>query len=108
MPEFAYLGRPRWTGPWINPNTFGALMAVGVVLACGMLLECWRQSPSWSRRLGIAFTLCALPLLSNGLLRSYSRGSWLAAAGGLVFIALALRYRSSRREEAPISSPGQK
>jgi len=33
---FHYLGQGRWSGPWDNPNTFGILMAVGVVLAGGM------------------------------------------------------------------------
>ena len=30
---FQYRGQARWSGPWDNPNTFGVLMGVGVVLA---------------------------------------------------------------------------
>jgi hypothetical protein len=32
---FQYRGQGRWSGPWDNPNTFGMLMGVGVVLALG-------------------------------------------------------------------------
>ena len=32
---FQYRGQGRWSGPWDNPNTFGMLMGVGVVLAVG-------------------------------------------------------------------------
>ena len=34
-----YRGQGRWCGPWDNPNTFGILMAVGVVLAVGRLVQ---------------------------------------------------------------------
>jgi hypothetical protein len=34
---FQYRGLARWSGPWDNPNTFGMLMGVGLVLALGSL-----------------------------------------------------------------------
>jgi hypothetical protein len=37
--EFQYRGQPRWTGPWDNPNLFGVLMGVGVILSVGLLVS---------------------------------------------------------------------
>jgi len=37
--EFQYRGQPRWTGPWDNPNLFGVLMGVGVILAGGLVVQ---------------------------------------------------------------------
>src|SRR5208282_30340 len=34
---FQYRGQGRWSGPWDNPNTFGVMMGVGVVLTLGSL-----------------------------------------------------------------------
>lgn len=45
MQRFQYRGGARWNGPWENPNLFGMLMGVGVVLALGQLLWCWRKNP---------------------------------------------------------------
>jgi hypothetical protein len=36
---FQYRGQARWSGPWKNPNAFGVLMGVGVVLAVGRLVQ---------------------------------------------------------------------
>jgi hypothetical protein len=36
---FQYRGQGRWTGPWDNPNTFGMLMGVGLILAVGRLVQ---------------------------------------------------------------------
>ena len=36
---FQYRGQARWAGPWDNPNTFGVLMGVGLVLAVGKLVQ---------------------------------------------------------------------
>ena len=41
--EYFYRGQPRWTGPWDNPNLFGVLMGVGVVLAGGLLVQSLRS-----------------------------------------------------------------
>ena len=36
--QFQYRGLNRWSGPWDNPNVFGMLMGVGVVIGVGMLV----------------------------------------------------------------------
>ena len=36
---FQYRGLGRWSGPWDNPNTFGVLMGVGLVLALGLIMS---------------------------------------------------------------------
>lgn len=37
--SFQYRGQTRWSGLWGNPNTFGMLMGVGLVLAIGSILS---------------------------------------------------------------------
>ena len=37
--NFYYQGMRRWSGVWDNPNLFGLLMGVGVVLAAGLLAQ---------------------------------------------------------------------
>jgi O-antigen ligase len=95
--EFQYRGQPRWTGAWDNPNTFGALMGVGVVLALGLAGERWRmESGGWRRGLRLAVTaiwLGAAATLAVGLIKSYSRGAWLAT---LVAVAYLLLTHASR------------
>ena len=88
--RFAYVGRERWTGPWSTPNTFGPLMAAGLVLACGLLVQSWQHRKRWLGRIGILTSLGGAVMLGHALLRSYSRGSWLAAGAGLVFFAFCL------------------
>ena len=39
---YRYRSGGRWTGPWDNPNIFGVMMGVGLVLAVGKVLV---QSP---------------------------------------------------------------
>ena len=36
---FQYRGQVRWSGLWNNPNTFGMLMGVGLMLAVGMIVQ---------------------------------------------------------------------
>lgn len=91
---FYYREQERWIGPYYNPNTFGLLMGVGVVLAVGLLIwnfgsrtnngdtssfRGWR----WLRRLffGAGVGLCGL-----GLVNSFSRGSWLGTFCGLTYL----------------------
>ncbi len=94
--EFFYRGQQRWTGPWDNPNLFGLLMGVGVVLAVGLLGASYRlrvagldapRSRGWRiSRLEILFPIllfASAALCGYGLIRSYSRGAWLGTAVGL-------------------------
>ncbi len=88
--QFRYREAIRLTGPWENPNIFGLLMAVGLVLALGSLVTIIEQRFNEPARrvspLLVAYiTLCFLAagLLGRGLLYSYSRGAWLSAALGV-------------------------
>jgi hypothetical protein len=53
---FQYRGQGRWSGPWDNPNTFGMLMGVGLLLAVGRLVQsrmnadCGVRSAEFSKR----------------------------------------------------------
>jgi hypothetical protein len=99
--EFQYRGQPRWTGPWDNPNLFGVLMGVGVVLAVGLLVSDFRfqvsgpkpepsnlQSSTWRTVYWLKqfFLLAATILCGFGLVKSYSRGAWLGTAVGVGFL----------------------
>jgi len=94
LPQFQYHGRIRWQGPWWNPNTFGLLMAVGLVLVLGLAWHEFTVKPTSERgrRLNggffwLAFYVVALGLMVIGLVNSYSRGAWLGAAIGLAYLA---------------------
>jgi O-antigen ligase len=103
---FLYLARDRWTGPWNNPNTFGTLMAAGFVLACGLSASLLFAPGNWRKWTGLLLLLPPLVLLGTALGRSYSRGAWVAAAAGLMFLTwritqtLALREQLNRRQQS--------
>jgi len=82
-----YYHGPRWMGLWENPNTYGMLMGAGVALAIGLLaanskFKIQNSKTNWF--LGIAVFM-----LGVGLVMSYSRGAWLGAAMGLLYLAWA-------------------
>lgn len=109
MPRKYYNG-PRWVGLWDNPNEYGVLMSAGVVLAAGMLLV-FAAGCGWHGFLSRSllprtatpaqedsvqgrrrFTRGAILLLGGfmmwvGLLLSFSRGAWVGAAVGLLYLA---------------------
>jgi O-antigen ligase len=79
--EFQYHGIPRWTGVWDNPNLYGLLMGIGIILSVGFLVlnlrtYSWRLIP-----IVIVAVLCGF-----GLIKSYSRGAWLAVLTGLIYL----------------------
>jgi hypothetical protein len=108
--QFQYRGRARWNGPWDNPNIFGMLMGVGCVLAVGQFLslvealrrrrnrhltlalspvEAERESNRWVtawRWIQAVFFFMAAGVVAVGLVKSYSRGAWLATAVGLGYL----------------------
>jgi O-antigen ligase len=111
----------RWTGVWDSPNIFGMLMGVGFILAMGQLVSgarCWVSDSSWVerrvrsaglwRRLQIVFLLVAAVVMSVGLVKSYSRGAWVATAVGLVYLAwnaLKCQVSSVRCQEEDFKAP---
>jgi O-antigen ligase len=94
--QFQYRGLNRWSGPWDNPNIFGLLMGVGVVLACGLWVASGRLkgagSPVWKRWSWRVLLVLAVSCCAVGLLKSYSRGAWLGTALGLAVLG----YQASR------------
>jgi O-antigen ligase len=106
MREFRYRDQMRWTGPWENPNVFGLLMGLGVVLAVGGALRkahgarrearaTGRRGKSGERRAESVFRvaccllwLAAAAVLVYGLLKSYSRGAWVGTALGIVYLLI--------------------
>lgn len=109
--QFLYRGQMRWSGPWANPNLFGTLMGVGVVLALGRLVVASRGDPGkalavcgrWKVVLGwlrVGAFLAATGILLFGLLKSLSRGAWLGTAVGLGYLA----WRWLRDEERQSSN----
>ncbi len=94
---FEYRGHARWTGPWDNPNAFGLLMGVGIVVTIGMAVSSFRFqvfsesiAGSWKsgvkRYAVIIVCLFVAILMGRALLHSYSRGAWLAAICGLAYL----------------------
>ncbi len=106
---FKYREEPRWTGLWVNPNTYGLLMGVGFVLALAWLVRFgypWSErliaeqqhqdgSPirnalnsegkGWIRVIQAVWGVTAAGLLAHGLIHSYSRGAWLGTLAGTLY-----------------------
>jgi O-antigen ligase len=93
---FQYRGHTRWSGPWDNPNIFGLLMGAGIMLALGLSSGARFLASDKCRRWIFAF-LCVIGavLMGYGLLRSYSRGAWLATVCGLAFLLSEFGIRNS-------------
>jgi O-antigen ligase len=90
---YRYYRQVRWTGLWVNPNTYGLLMGLGVLLALGFVISCFKSyvlcpQTIWSRRLKVVVCITAAGVMSDGLLHSYSRGAWLAFICGLSYMAI--------------------
>ncbi len=75
----------RLTSTSVDPNSFGGLLAVMVVLACALLIARHQSVARW-------VTLPAFGLCGLATLLTYSRGAWVGIAAGLAVLAL-LRYR---------------
>lgn len=80
--QFKYLKQIRWSGIWVNPNTFGLLMGVGIVVAAGLA----NVQTVWPQKIKHFLCLTAVMLMIYGLLHSYSRGAWLATFSGLCYL----------------------
>ncbi len=113
---FEYRSQPRWTGPWDNPNIFGLLMGMGIVLAIGSVIPCPQlsiadQEKAGSQKCKIGKFFCVLLcffaaiLLVRGLLHSYSRGAWMALLFGLAYL-MARRKGVRQRAETETTQIG--
>jgi hypothetical protein len=92
----------RWTGLWVNPNTYGLLMGTGVVLALGQLL--WKRVElDTCRRIKTLLLAIAVVLCGLGLARSFSRGAWLATAIALAILVWLRASNNLRRNLVPIA-----
>ncbi len=69
----------------VDPNSFGGLLAVILVLAGSQIIARHRLIPRW-------MTVPTAALSGAAMLFTQSRGAWVGAAAGLALIAL-LRYR---------------
>jgi hypothetical protein len=105
IPNNYYHG-PRWMGLWYNPNLYGTLMGVGLVLVSGLIAdECsgragqpdyGHQEPGIGNRgsgrgllrYSLLFSLLiSAGMIGTGLVFSYCRGAWLGTAIGLLYLA---------------------
>jgi O-antigen ligase len=93
---FQYNGLTRWTGVWDNPNVFGLLMGLSLVLSFGMAIGIWHAASNrlW-RIIGIFFSPVAALIVGFGLFKSFSRGAWLGTAIGVACL-LWLKFQSGK------------
>ena len=112
LTDFQYRGSRRWVGPWDNPNTFGLLMGVGVLIAIGFLYGCLRNYRNRSADVGqtfgnfsprlslaiITFFLAATGLMVVGLAMSFSRAAWLGVIVAIIYVV----FRSFSGRNIPV------
>jgi hypothetical protein len=86
---------PRWMGLWNNPNDYGMLMGVGLLLAIGLLAGRKKTERRLQKSVAV-IQFIAAGMMAVGLLFSYSRGAWLGAALGSFYLAKVCRMRAWR------------
>ena len=93
---FQYHQMSRWSGPWDNPNLFGLLMGVTVILSLAMGVRASQVCVGRFRK-SIWTFVCLLTFLFCGyfLFKSLSRGAWLGTAAGMVYLFL-IYFRTLR------------
>jgi O-antigen ligase len=99
---FSVYRGPRWMGLWDDPNTYGTLMGVGILLASGLIATSLKPrvhdsksefkiqsllKPPHSFAAINAILLTAIFMMTVGLVMSYSRGAWLGTAIGVLYLA---------------------
>jgi O-antigen ligase len=91
---FQYRSQPRWVGPWGNPNIFGLIMAVGIVLSVGLAIQNWKYKSNVQWQIGqnnkkmlkLILLSMMLSVMGYGLVKSYSRGAWIGVIMGLYYL----------------------
>lgn len=94
--QFFYRGAIRWSGMWSNPNSFGLIMGVGGLLAFGRAWLTLRYCP---RSVTLLY-LCAFTICIVCVVKSYSRGAWVASVVGIIYLIWNYlgAYQSSARK----------
>ena len=104
---YSYHGQPRWMGLYTNPNSFGLVMGVGVVLAVAQVvrqLSFMNVSLSVSSKriyrvrawVPVGIYALSFVIMLRALLNSYSRGAWLATLCGVAYLG-STGYTLARR-----------
>ena len=83
----AYHG-PRWMGLWNNPNIYGMLMGVGLLLAVELFAQRQKEQFRMEKLLSLILFIAA-GMMTIGLIFSYSRGVWVGTVAGLLYLAKA-------------------
>lgn len=107
---FVFLGRyMRAYGAFSQPNPYAGYLGLVAPLAISLAIWAWTSndgSNQSNRRLAAILLTVSAGVISTGLLLSWSRGAWLAFAGALVtiIVAVALNRRSAltRNPSAPL------
>ncbi len=90
----------RWLrayGSLDHPNMFGGLMAVGLIIASWL----WLSRQDKKNSLEYIAIIVSTVVLSTGLIFSFSRASWLAAAVGLTWLLIyQIIYKKIQLKEA--------
>lgn len=99
---YYYHGQPRWSGIYSNPNEFGMIMAVIIVLAAGRV---WQYARS--AKFGWASVYVLLMLFSGiCVIKSYSREAWVSVSAGLLFLMWS-RMRHKLSEARDFTTSGK-
>lgn len=119
--NYQYLGLSRWGGLWGNPNIYGLLMGLGVTLAAGQFIisNCFSMPEehensrmnkldkiwSWSWK---CLCVMAAVIMGIGLVKSYSRGAWLATSCGIAYLVYGMKCYHGWRNRMAMSSVSNK
>ncbi len=101
--KLQYRGETRWGGPWNNPIHFGLLLGAALVLAIGWVVSNRKRAEGMSLKVFYTVSFSATIILcSYGLLKSYSRGAWVATTIGIFYLLFQIangekgKYKTNR------------
>jgi hypothetical protein len=89
--QYLYKGAVRWSGIWGTPNFAAAMLAVSLILLCGVASLLHRRLTRWPGvKWGIATAvIAAFAVGCYFLAQTYSRGGWAAMAAGTIALIIA-------------------